>query len=103
MKNCQLCGKELIHVEGRKQKSFCDTNCRNKYFYAQRKVLVEVGKKSMEVVVNDLTKPEIIKPVNTPTTNYSINTLPPMPIREKGEDSIDFGTRKNEWKKLYQK
>lgn len=50
MKNCLQCNKELTHVEGRKQKSFCDVNCRNKYFYAQRKVLIEAGRKASEVV-----------------------------------------------------
>lgn len=44
MKNCLQCNAELTHVEGRKQKSFCNVNCRNKYFYAQRKILVELGK-----------------------------------------------------------
>jgi hypothetical protein len=44
MTNCLQCNKPLTHVEGRKQKSFCDVNCRNKYFYAQRKELVEKAK-----------------------------------------------------------
>lgn len=29
--------------------------------------------------------------------------VPPMPVKENGEDSFDFAARKNEWKKLYQK
>jgi hypothetical protein len=37
MKDCLQCSKPLVHVPGRKEKSFCDVNCRNKYFYAQRK------------------------------------------------------------------
>lgn len=37
MEKCLQCSKQLKHVPGRKQKSFCDVNCRNKYFYAQRK------------------------------------------------------------------
>lgn len=37
MEKCLQCSKALQHVPGRKQKSFCDVNCRNKYFYAKRK------------------------------------------------------------------
>lgn len=45
MEHCMLesCGKKLTHVEGRKQKSFCDVNCRNKYFYSKRKKLIETA------------------------------------------------------------
>lgn len=32
MDKCKFCSKELIHIEGRKKKSFCNDNCRNKYF-----------------------------------------------------------------------
>lgn len=39
MKNCLHCEKELTHVEGRKQKSFCNSFCRNQYFYSKRKVV----------------------------------------------------------------
>lgn len=44
MENCLQCNKPLQHVLGRKQKSFCDVNCRNKYFYAQRKKQLEKAK-----------------------------------------------------------
>lgn len=43
MKNCLHCAKELKHVPGRKEKSFCDVNCRNKHFYAKRKELIKKG------------------------------------------------------------
>lgn len=43
MKNCLKCGKELTHFEGRKQKSFCNVNCRNKYFYAKRSKLIKAA------------------------------------------------------------
>lgn len=39
MTNCLQCNKELTHVEGRKQKSFCNSFCRNQYFYSKRKVV----------------------------------------------------------------
>lgn len=29
--------------------------------------------------------------------------IPPIPIREEGEEPLDFAARKNEWKRLYQK
>lgn len=40
MENCLFCKEKLTHVPGRKQKSFCDVNCRNKHFYAERKKLI---------------------------------------------------------------
>jgi hypothetical protein len=44
---------------------------------------------------------KIIK-INPSDANRSIDTtIPPMPVREKGEDAFDFAQRKNEWKKLY--
>jgi len=54
MKNCLQCQKELTHVEGRKQKSFCNVNCRNKYFYAQRSKLI----KEAQIKVAENNKPE---------------------------------------------
>jgi hypothetical protein len=47
MENCLHCAKPLTHVPGRKEKSFCDTNCRNKFFYAKNKRLVEAAKGNM--------------------------------------------------------
>lgn len=44
MKDCLQCSKPLVHVHGRKEKSFCDVNCRNKYFYAKRKKEIEDAK-----------------------------------------------------------
>jgi len=47
MDKCKHCGKELTHVEGRKKKAFCDVNCRNKFFYAKNKKLVQDAKKTL--------------------------------------------------------
>lgn len=33
--------------------------------------------------------------------DLSEKKIPPMPVKEKGEDSFDFAARKNEWKKKY--
>lgn len=49
MENCLQCFKELIHVPGRKQKSFCNVNCRNKYFYAKRKQEVALAKATLSL------------------------------------------------------
>ena len=54
MDNCLHCGELLTHVEGRKQKSFCNVNCRNKYFYAKNKRLVEQAK---QIVPKPITAP----------------------------------------------
>lgn len=74
MTNCKYCNAELTHVTGRKQKSFCNVNCRNKYFYAQNKKLIQVAKS----MVNNLneqstgTTQDLTKPPDT--SNYSVNT-----------------------------
>jgi hypothetical protein len=47
MDHCKHCGKELTHVEGRKKKAFCNVNCRNKYFYAGRKRMIEQAKAAL--------------------------------------------------------
>lgn len=48
MENCLHCGTKLTHVPGRKQKSFCNVNCRNKYFYAQRQNLIKNAMESFK-------------------------------------------------------
>lgn len=107
MENCLHCSKELIHVPGRRKKSFCDVNCRNKYFYSKRKKEIEAARallvplpsdyvmfKKVSAVtkdgviqqistsgkkVSDLTRPTgILKPQERPMTNYSINTAAPQ-------------------------
>lgn len=61
MDNCKHCGKELTHVEGRKKKAFCNVNCRNKYFYASRKKLIELAKQTTSqaavATINGVTLP----------------------------------------------
>lgn len=96
MDNCLHCSGPLIHVPGRKKKSFCNANCRNKYFYAERKKQIEAAKailvqlpsdylklnkvsaiKSDGTVIKDVTKPtNVIKPHEQPKTNYTIDTRP---------------------------
>lgn len=44
MEKCLQCSEPLRHVPGRKEKSFCNVNCRNKYFYAQRKKVIADAK-----------------------------------------------------------
>lgn len=39
-------------------------------------------------------KPPILKESNQ-------KEIPPIPVREKGEDTFDFAARKNEWKRQY--
>jgi hypothetical protein len=66
------CSKKLAHVTGRKQKSFCNANCRNKYFYAQRKKEIESAKALLISLPSDyveiknvaiLTKEGEVKPI----------------------------------------
>lgn len=85
MEKCLQCSKELKHVPGRKQKSFCDVNCRNKYFYAKRKREVELAKETLISLPADyvnvkkvaiLTEKGEIKPV-FPKPNKKAKVKPP--------------------------
>jgi hypothetical protein len=53
MTNCKHCDKPLTHVEGRKQKSFCDVNCRNKWFYAKRQKMIKAAIKIHDKELSD--------------------------------------------------
>ena len=33
----------------------------------------------------------------------AVSEIPPMPVKNKGENAIDFAARKNEWKLKYNK
>lgn len=75
MDNCKHCGTDLIHVPGRKKKDFCNVNCRNKWFYAERKRLLAEALKSMAQLPPDyvnvkkvgiLTKDGEVKPLVLP-------------------------------------
>lgn len=72
MDNCKHCGTDLIHVPGRKKKDFCNVNCRNKWFYAERKRFLAEALKSMVQLPSDyvnvkkvgiLTKEGEVKPL----------------------------------------
>lgn len=73
MEKCLHCETNLIHVLGRKQKSFCNTICRNMYFRKKNRDLAALGRKELQkaqplsfitnnfVMVNEkkLSKPEL--------------------------------------------
>ena len=75
MEKCLHCSKELKHVPGRKQKSFCNVNCRNKYFYAQRKKQIEMAKSALQSLPADFLE---VKNIGILTKNGEI-----QPIFEK--------------------
>lgn len=86
MKDCLHCSKPLVHVPGRKEKSFCDVNCRNKYFYAQRKKQIETAKSMLADLPSDyimpkkigvLTKDGEVKPLTLPKPNKKPKIQPP--------------------------
>lgn len=56
---CKQCNKELIQTEGRREKEFCDSTCRSKYWYGQNKK----GKKKKKQVAADTEKEEPTKKV----------------------------------------
>jgi len=57
------------------------------------------NKESILAERNELPKEKGIR--NNPISKSE--AIPPMPIREEGEDAFDFAARKNEWKRVYQK
>lgn len=78
MEKCLQCSKELKHVPGRKQKSFCDVNCRNKYFYAKRKEEIALAKKALLSLPADYV---VVKKVGILTEKGEIKPIFPKPNR----------------------
>ena len=91
VKKCLNCGKEVSQVKGKRDRLYCDQNCKSVYFrktkpkekkYVQKETFerilnenVELKRKLSEVKVTDLTKPTIeVKPIEVKKTNYSVNT-----------------------------
>ena len=98
--NCPVCQNEFNPNTGRRQKRFCSDPCKVKFWNAfkkvgknnqpEKKVAIEAERETVSEASNKATNPLTQK-----------EAIPPMPIKEKGEDSFDFAARKNEWKKLY--
>lgn len=91
MNNCLYCKKPLTHSEGRREKKYCNNNCRQAFWQkkkpkeAKTKVLTmdeweEIQKKlkaieKKEIKIQDATQPtDVIKPIELPKTNFTINT-----------------------------
>lgn len=71
MNDCLNCGKELNHVPGRREKKFCNANCRVAFFYKKN----PKKKTAAKTVVKDYTKPtNEVKPPEQPKTNHTIDT-----------------------------
>lgn len=82
MTNCKHCEKELTHVPGRKEKSFCNVNCRNKYFYAERKKLVESAKANLVPLPADYV---VVSKVSTIDENGVVKPLTFRKPSKKGK------------------
>lgn len=78
MEKCIQCSKELHHVPGRKEKSFCDVNCRNKYFYAKRKKEIEDAKVAFINLPSDY---EEVKKIGILTKDGEIK---PLKVKKQG-------------------
>lgn len=120
MNKCLNCEKEIVNIEGRRAKKYCDNKgkCKGEYFRKQKKPSQYVNKATFdelesrynqlinaasgrdrngvnndELRVTDLTKPnKEVKPKETPITNYSVN----IPPKLKGESGIDYKIRISE-------
>lgn len=61
----------------------------------ENKARITKERAGVEISIQDFTN-------TNKKSNYVAKVdVPPMPIREKGEDSLDFAVRKSEWKKKY--
>lgn len=88
MKNCLRCTKPLVHVPGRKEKSFCDVNCRNKYFYAQRKKQIEDAKALLVSLPPDYVE---IKKVAILTKEGELKPIFPGPRKKpKNQENLEL-------------
>ena len=64
--------------------------------------------KKLEVIIKDATNNGYKEKLDTVVKNKFLSPLdnspeviPPMPVRNPGEDALDFAVRKNEWKQKY--
>lgn len=114
MSNCKQCGKEIMVVEGRRKREFCDNKgkCRNEFYRKNKKPIFDLGAIDNLVGVSQEIKDQLkksfgnAKRVMIPASKvavkeYALSKAPPMPTREKNEDSLAFAERKNAWKKKY--
>ena len=100
--NCKNCNKELILTPGRRKKEFCSNNCRV-YFWNKLNKKIKANnepEKKKRITKERNTISEVSKTTEYPLTPQEA-TIPPMPVRQQGEDGFDFASRKNEWKLKY--
>jgi hypothetical protein len=96
--NCLYCG-EKMESKTAKKKFCCDLH----------RVYWNREKKISQLVTGDKSDDELLPPSKELIKSISESVLfkprnenvPPMPIKEKGEDSLLFAARKNEWKLKY--
>lgn len=125
MSNCLNCGKDVIQKEGKRERKYCDDNCKmafhNKHKREPKYVLFKTFKdlsdkyeelkagKIPEIPSELLQNSPIIpntakdkaKKKEVKETTENNKSIPPMPVRGEKEDSFDFAARKNEWKIKY--
>lgn len=92
--HCLYC-EEIMEAKYRNKK-FCSDKCRI-YFNREKKI-----NESLTVKAEDVFKPENFR-LAVPKKSVSViyKDIPPMPIREEGEDGFSYAERKNEWKLKY--
>jgi len=119
MANCLNCGEEIISLEGRRPKLYCDNKgkCKGEYFRKKKKqpkyVQKAVYDKLQEKYQNVLSKidPNAGNVVEMQNKNRHIegmgkfekilSDMPPMPKKEDFSDSLEFAAAKNDWKLKY--
>lgn len=111
------CGKELIHIPGRKKKKYCNQNCNTRHWQmmnpsykpkTKRVPLEEWAKafgENMQEVrpfspskTKAIIKPIVSKKQETVTVTLKVPTIPDdYPIKKDGESGMDFRIRLAEW------
>lgn len=117
---CLTCGKKLSPSTSPREKMYCNSTCRSKRWYHEHldggKKVVKKKKMSKKKEVEELSI-HFASPTKEAFDGKELNRItldepamwvtkkedvpPPMPVRMKGEDAIDFAARKNEFKRLY--
>jgi hypothetical protein len=90
---CLNCGKEISKIEGKREPKFCGSTCRSNYWQKQNRLKI-----------TKIVSAKIIKEDNKPIAKFVLEVEDNQkPIKQEGENSIDYAGRVNEWKKSLNK
>lgn len=87
---CKFCGSKIKIVEGRRKREFCNSNCRNKFYYKQSRVGVKPKPKGRPPKKNkedaEKIQPEIKETVKTALDDIDKKHEPRTEYTQKEKD-----------------